>query len=269
MQKGKIIQAGRFEELLEQNIGFEVLVGAHSQALESILTVENTERTSKDSMIDDESNIDAPSNDELLHTRHESEHNISLAKGEKAGKLVQDEEREKGSIGKEVYWSYLTAVKGGALVPFILLAQSSFQVLQVASNYWMAWSCPPTSESKPKLGMRNILFVYTLLSVASSLCVLLRAILVAKAGLWTAQKLFINMLHSVLRAPMAFFDSTPTGRILNRVQILSIYVSLLISISTDSNIPFAYMLIQKFLQNVNLKWKNINLKLKSAEQIVV
>nr|XP_048327412.1 putative ABC transporter C family member 15 isoform X2 [Ziziphus jujuba var. spinosa] len=216
MQKGKIIQAGRFEELLEQNIGFEVLVGAHSQALESILTVENTERTSKDSMIDDESNIDAPSNDELLHTRHESEHNISLAKGEKAGKLVQDEEREKGSIGKEVYWSYLTAVKGGALVPFILLAQSSFQVLQVASNYWMAWSCPPTSESKPKLGMRNILFVYTLLSVASSLCVLLRAILVAKAGLWTAQKLFINMLHSVLRAPMAFFDSTPTGRILNR-----------------------------------------------------
>lgn len=217
MQNGIITQAGRFEELLQQNIGFEVLVGAHSQALESILTVENTGKTFHDST---ESNTDPTSNDELLNTRHESEHNISLDIAVKVGKLVKDEEREKGSIGKEVYWAYLTAVKGGAFVPFILLAQSSFQVLQVASNYWMAWACPPTIEAKPKLGMNNVLLVYILLSVGSSLCVLLRAILVLGTGLQTAQKFFTDMLHSVLRAPMAFFDSTPTGRILNRVQTL-------------------------------------------------
>ncbi|KAI6706351.1 hypothetical protein NL676_009313 [Syzygium grande] len=40
--------------------------------------------------------------------------------------------------------------------------------------------------------------------------------LLAVAGLWTAETLFTKMLHSVMRAPMAFFDSTPTGRILNR-----------------------------------------------------
>ena len=218
MQNGKITQAGRFEELMQQDIGFEVLVGAHSQALESIMTVGSTGRTiSQDSTVDNESNTDPTSNDELLHTRHESEHNITLDITEKVAKLVLDEEREKGSIGKEVYWSYLTAVKGGALVPFIILAQSSFQVLQVASNYWMAWACPPTSETEPKLGMNKVLFVYVLLSVGSSLCVLLRATLVLRTGLWTAEKLFTNMLHSVLRAPMAFFDSTPSGRILNRV----------------------------------------------------
>jgi ABC-type multidrug transport system fused ATPase/permease subunit len=108
-------------------------------------------------------------------------------------------------------------VKGGALVPFILLAQSSFQVLQIASNYWMAWASPTTSETQPKVAMNFILLVYILLAVGSSLCVLVRATLVALAGLWTSQKLFTNMLHSVLRAPMAFFDSTPFGRILNRV----------------------------------------------------
>ncbi|XP_022745998.1 putative ABC transporter C family member 15 isoform X1 [Durio zibethinus] len=222
MQNGRIAQAGTFEELLKQNIGFEVLVGAHSKALQSVLTVRNSSRTCQDSGTDGESKTDLTSNAQQLQTQHGSEHNLPLEITENRGKLVQDEEREKGSIGKEVYWSYITTVKGGVLVPIILLAQSSFQVLQIASNYWMAWASPPTSETaptsetEPTLGMNFILLVYSLLAVGSSLCVLVRAMLVAVAGLWTAQKLFINMLRSVLRAPMAFFDSTPSGRILNR-----------------------------------------------------
>lgn len=79
----------------------------------------------------------------------------------------------------------------------------------------MAWACP-TDEAEPVTGMNFILLIYILFSVGSSLCVLVRASLLAIAGLSTAEKLFHNMLHSVLRAPMAFFDSTPAGRILNR-----------------------------------------------------
>ncbi|KAL2478064.1 ABC transporter C family member 9 [Forsythia ovata] len=215
MQNGRIAQAGTFEELLKQNIGFEVLVGAHCHALESVLTVESSSRTSEYAAIENETDTDNTTNQEFPHIKQESEHNLCVEITEK-GRLVQDEEREKGSIGKEVYLSYLTTVKGGVLVPIILLAQSSFQVLQIASNYWMAWACP-TDTVEPRLGIHFILLVYTLLAVGSSLCVLIRASLVAIAGLLTSEKLFSNMLHSVLRAPMAFFDSTPAGRILNRV----------------------------------------------------
>ncbi|KAG8363121.1 hypothetical protein BUALT_BualtUnG0002400 [Buddleja alternifolia] len=88
-------------------------------------------------------------------------------------------------------------------------------LILIASNYWMVWACP-TGEDKPMTRIHFMLLVYTLLAVGSSLCVLVRASLVATAGLLTAEKLFSNMLNSVLRAPMAFFDSTPTGRILNR-----------------------------------------------------
>ncbi|PHU04632.1 ABC transporter C family member 5 [Capsicum chinense] len=217
MRNGRIAQAGTFEELLKQNIGFEVLVGAHNQALESILTVESSSRVSEhavtDGEIDTDSNIDA----EFPHTTQDSEHNLCVQITEKDGRLVQDEEREKGSIGKEVYISYLTTVKGGAFVPIILLAQSSFQVLQIASNYWMAWSCPTGDAAPIEEKMNFILFVYVLLAVGSSLCVLVRSSFVVITGLRTAEKLFRNMLHSILRAPMSFFDSTPTGRILNRV----------------------------------------------------
>ncbi|KAL3516733.1 hypothetical protein ACH5RR_023635 [Cinchona calisaya] len=215
MQNGKIAQAGTFEELLKHNVGFEVLVGAHSQALESILTVESSSRTFNHETNDGDSNIEPNSNAEFPHTKQDSEHNLCVEITEKEGRLVQDEEREKGSIGKEVYFSYLTIVKRGAFVPIIILAQSSFQVLQIASNYWMAWACPAGND-EPVVGMHFTLFVYILLAIGSSLCVLVRATLVAITGLLTSQKLFSNMLHSIIRAPMAFFDSTPTGRILNR-----------------------------------------------------
>ncbi|EEF27679.1 multidrug resistance-associated protein 2, 6 (mrp2, 6), abc-transoprter, putative, partial [Ricinus communis] len=219
MQNGRIAEAGTFDELLKQHIGFEILVGAHSQALESVLKVENSRRTSENPVPNDESNSDSTSNANLSSTRQDSNSDLCIETKEKGGKLVQDEEREKGSIGKEVYWSYITIVKRGALIPIILLAQSSFQVLQIASNYWIAWASPPTSESEPIIGMNVILLVYMLLSFGSSIFVLVRAILIAIAGLATAQKLFTNMLHSILRAPMAFFDSTPAGRILNRASM--------------------------------------------------
>lgn len=213
MQNGRVMQAGKFEELLKQNIGFEVLVGAHNDALESILSIEKSSRNIKEDSKDDDTSLVA----ESLQAQCDSEHNISTENKKKEAKLVQDEETEKGVIGREVYLAYLRTVKGGLLVPIIILAQSCFQMLQIASNYWMAWTAPPTAESKPKFGMDRILLVYALLAAGSSLCVLARTILVAIGGLSTAEIFFSRMLCSIFRAPMSFFDSTPTGRILNRV----------------------------------------------------
>ncbi|KAL7125995.1 hypothetical protein ABFS83_14G154600 [Erythranthe nasuta] len=221
MQNGKIAQAGTFDELLKQNIGFEVLVGAHNQALESVQSVENSSRISDHApaaAADNEAaaaEADAAANQEFPHTKQDSEHNLCVEITEEEGRLVQEEEREKGSIGREVYLSYLTTAKRGVLVPIIILAQTSFQVLQISSNYWMAWACP-AGDDLPAIGMRFVLLVYTLLALGSAFCVLIRASLVAVAGLMTSEKLFSNMLNSVFRSPMAFFDSTPTGRILNR-----------------------------------------------------
>ncbi|CAL0324361.1 unnamed protein product [Lupinus luteus] len=213
MKNGKIAQAGKYEELLKQNIGFEVLVGAHNVALESVLMVEKSTRTA---LAERESNINSSSNIKPVHIQRDSaQDNPPESKGNE-GKLVQDEERERGSISKEVYWSYMTTYKGGIMAPIIVLAQTSFQILQIASNYWMAWVCPTTTDAKPLFEMNFILLIYMALSIASALCVLLRAMLVASVGLETAQTLFTNLLHNVLRAPMSFFDSTPTGRILNR-----------------------------------------------------
>lgn len=142
------------------------------------------------------------------------------AKRSRKKQLVQEEERERGKVSMKVYLSYMAAAYKGLLVPLIILAQVSFQVLQIASNWWMAWANPQTKGDHPKTSNMTLLLVYMALAFGSSWFVFIRAVLVATFGLAAAQKLFIKMLRCVFRAPMSFFDSTPAGRILNRVSFM-------------------------------------------------
>lgn len=131
--------------------------------------------------------------------------------------LVQEEERERGRVSMKVYLSYMAAAYKGLLIPLIIIAQALFQFLQIGSNWWMAWANPQTEGDKPKVSPMALLIVYMALAFGSSWFIFVRAVLVATFGLAAAQKLFLKMLRSVFRAPMSFFDSTPAGRILNRV----------------------------------------------------
>lgn len=134
--------------------------------------------------------------------------------------LVQEEERVRGRVSMSVYFSYMAAAYKGLLIPLIIVAQALFQFLQIASNWWMAWANPQTEGDQPKVSPMVLLVVYMAFAFGSSWFVFVRAVLVATFGLAAAQKLFLNMLRSVFRAPMSFFDSTPAGRILNRVSCL-------------------------------------------------
>jgi ABC-type multidrug transport system fused ATPase/permease subunit len=135
----------------------------------------------------------------------------------KKKRTVQEEERERGRVSLNVYMSYMGEAYKGTLIPLIVLAQTMFQVLQIASNWWMAWANPQTEGDAPKTDNVVLLVVYMCLAFGSSLFVFVRSLLVATFGLAAAQKLFIKMLRCVFRAPMSFFDTTPAGRILNRV----------------------------------------------------
>ena len=68
--------------------------------------------------------------------------------------------------------------------------------------------------------------MYGELAIGSGIFVLMRSLLISLAGLQTAQKFFVEMIESVFDAPMSFFDTTPTGRILSRVRYLHFFGSM-------------------------------------------
>lgn len=136
------------------------------------------------------------------------------------GKLPEkshEEEAETGRVKWSVYSTFVTSAYGGALVPVILLCQVLFQGLQMGSNYWMAWA----TEKEGRVSRERLIWVFVMLSGGSSIFILGRAVFLATIAIQTAQNLFLGMITSVFRAPISFFDSTPSSRILNRVS--SIY----------------------------------------------
>jgi ABC-type multidrug transport system fused ATPase/permease subunit len=211
MRDGKITQSGDYTEILKSGEELMELVGSHKDAL-STLDILDCRSGNFDSASHPGGNAST-----LFIAEDKKDDNNDEERVVQNGQLVQEEEREKGRVGFIIYWKYITMAYNGALVPFILLAQIIFQVLQIGSNLWMAWAAPISKDVNPPVSSLLMVNVYVALAIVSSLCIFMRSHLLVIGGCKTATILFEKMHECIFRAPMSFFDSTPSGRILNRV----------------------------------------------------
>ncbi|KAK9021794.1 hypothetical protein V6N11_011764 [Hibiscus sabdariffa] len=209
MSDGEILRADSYHGLLASSQEFQDLVNAHKETAGGGRVAEVNP-----------SKGHGTSTTEIKKSYVEKEF-----KEPKGDQLIKQEERERGDTGLKPYIQYLNQNKGFLFFSIANLCQLFFVAGQIAQNSWMA-----ANVDNPNVSSLKLIAVYLAIGVFSTLLLLTRSLFVVTLGIRASKSLFSQLLNSLFRAPMSFYDSTPLGRILSRVSVdLSI---------VDLDVPF-------------------------------
>ncbi|KAJ7580556.1 multidrug resistance-associated ABC transporter [Mycena floridula] len=129
--------------------------------------------------------------------------------------LMQDEERNVGAVSWDIYRRYLRYAGSSFIWATILFFLTTVgQAAQVGDSLVLGFW---TAESIPGFTTGQYMALYAALGIANGILAFMLSIAFSLAGLISALALFRKALHSVLRSPLSFFDTTPMGRILSRL----------------------------------------------------
>lgn len=205
MQDGEIKQAGSYSDLLQAGDLFEKLVAAHEEALHSVvdddeMDVKSYEKEGPDAQF------------QKIQKRLSREE--SLSEMGAPTQLVQQEEVVAGKVGLKPYISYVQISRSQLVVIVLFLSQLIFSGAQLYSNLWLAQGL-----ANPSISSHVLVGLYCALSLVCMLGFALRSQMIVQLGLRASKIFFTKLMTSVMKAPMGFFDATPSGRILNRASV--------------------------------------------------
>ncbi|KAM0027946.1 putative ABC-type xenobiotic transporter [Helianthus debilis subsp. tardiflorus] len=247
MRDGMVVQSGKYDELIQSGLDFKDLVSAHESSMQLVQT-ESTE----------------PQTVTKSHTSNSYEHTNENQKSQEqsqsssitgTSKLIEDEERETGRVSLHVYKVYATEAFGWFGAVLVLLLSVLWQSSQMASDYWLAYE---TSEDRAaSFDPKVFIGVYAIIAGAAFVFVLGRTIFSMFLGLETAQKFFKQILHSILHAPMSFFDTTPSGRILSRASSDQTNIDILLPFIMNLSIALYMSVISVIIITCQYAWPTV------------
>uniref|UniRef100_A0ACD5V5X7 Uncharacterized protein n=1 Tax=Avena sativa TaxID=4498 RepID=A0ACD5V5X7_AVESA len=201
MCDGEIKLAGSYRELLATSRKFRELVDAHkdSTGFSNVISMANDERMSGKPKAEI---------GRICNSRTECE----MMKQSDGDQLMKREDTEIGYTGLRPYLQYLLQNKGYVYASLVAVTNLLFISGQVVQNSWLA-----INVQNPHVSTLHLVTVYVAIGLGSIIFLLLRALLAVGLGLQTSESLFSNLLATLFRAPVSFFDSTPLGRLLSRV----------------------------------------------------
>ncbi|PAV78537.1 hypothetical protein WR25_09567 [Diploscapter pachys] len=135
-------------------------------------------------------------------------------------KLIEKEEAKTGRVNSTVYLEYFRAMGIWKYFLPYAITQVCAAILTMARSLWLTdWSndnVPGVHEGPPKpIGMR--LGIYAAIGFSEVFLLYFAMITFILGAVNASIHLHRPLLHNILRSPLAFFDVTPLGRIINRL----------------------------------------------------
>ncbi|CAD6208432.1 GSCOCT00003444001.2-RA-CDS [Cotesia congregata] len=253
LKDGEITESGTYKQLMEKRGAFADFLIHHlqevkpedeavpelteiKQQLESTIGSEElqqklTKARSRLSMTHSESgSIDQKSLNGSLHRQQsiDSQKSVNLMRSTsikenslpiKGEKIIEAEKTETGSVKLRVYAHYLKSI-GWFLSVSTIVMNAVFQSFSIGSNIWVSkWSDDTemfVNGTLDRVKRDTYVGVYGALGIGQGILSIVISLLFAIGPISASVFIFQGLLTQVLRNPMSFFDSTPSGRLLNR-----------------------------------------------------
>ncbi|GBM27210.1 Multidrug resistance-associated protein 1 [Araneus ventricosus] len=222
LSEGKILESGSYRELLNQK-------GEFARFIEENLKKQNED--DEDSSSEVKENEEKATNGmsagdlrgQMKRTTSRLSRTVSRTvsveeKEKKKAKFIENEKMEIGRVKASIFWTYFRYATLHLTFLF-MLGFAAFKCFEIGSNVWLSqWSSDePLPDGSQNVPLRNMrMGIYGLLGLGQGISTLIATIIMAIASTRASIRFHKTMLWSVLRSPMAFFDTTPLGRILNR-----------------------------------------------------
>ncbi|XP_066475389.1 multidrug resistance-associated protein 1-like [Tiliqua scincoides] len=210
MEDGRIAEMGSYKELLSKSTNFAelILTFGGQQENEEVLPVQEPYPKGGDKKKDDTV---------LKKRQHSDQKDISLDQRDVLS--MKKEKVATGTMKMSVVWNYLQAF-GWLWMWLTIAAYLGQNVIAIGQNVWLSMWATEAKQIKDFTEWKHLrnhkLGIYGLLGFIQGLLVCYGAYVLTRGSLCASRALHWQMLDSVLRLPLQYFETNPVGQIINR-----------------------------------------------------
>ena len=132
--------------------------------------------------------------------------------GAKKDNMSAEEERSVGNVGSRVYLALFNATGTKMSIPLVAFLFTMEYGSKAFLDYWLSWWAADHWgwESNQYLGVYFAIFLF------NGIAIFFRSIVLYFFLVRAAKNMHDQLLNRVIKFPMSFFDTTPSGRVINR-----------------------------------------------------